>query len=749
MSSANEDARRSLAQLTQLAPLAPLDAPPDQRPRSNELPCDACGKPVDPLRAQVVLAFDDGMRFLCDESCERAHRDGRRTRRVPTPVGQAMVPRPTPGRGHARMLSLPAPALPETDERGMALGAAAVALAALFGLFGSEPWAAVTSTVASALAVGCASWMSLAVIRDTGWLAWGLGPAGALLAGYAAAAAALAGRGSMLGVEGAALSALAVLARTYLDRRAREPVDAAVAQLAARIPVGVHVPVPSARDPLAFSMQLVDAQGIRTGEEIIATRGETLAVDGVVQAGEASVLPYPGAVTPVARAAGDALLAGATVVEGALRVLTTRVGDERSLARIARLGSRLERDPGPLGRVSRLVSRFGGAGTLALAATVLLLADSSPAAPLAAASAVLLSAPLWSLRRVAQLPPRAAAAAAGARGIVFQGAAALDTAGRATTVAMSPHGVLTERSPVVVDLHVLDGGDAEQLVALATAAERSAGSHPVARAIERFASERKLPELEVRRPVHHRGRGVTAISPQGQALVVGSRRLLLEEGISVAAADAEAARAEHRQRTPVFIALDGRVRAVLSLQYELRLGARAAIQRMFDSGLEVVLLTGDQLGSVSSLASGLDIHHVKAELSPDERGQQVERLRDAGGVVAALGFPSEDDAVLAAADAGIVLASAGGAATERAVSLVSDDVRDAAAALWIARIAREASWRAVGVAGVAFALVVAAAATGLIVPGVAALLTAAVDAYCLPAGARLLRRIALRLPSRS
>ena len=731
--------------------LVPLGAPPDGRPRATEVPCDACGKAVDPLRAQVVLAFDDGMRFLCDAACERAHREGHRTRRVPTPIGQAAVPRPTPGRGQVRVLSLPAPALQASDERGLSVAAGAVVVAAMLGLFGGEPWAAVASTLASAVAIVIASWMSLPVARDAGWLAWGLGPAGALLAAYAAAAASLYGRGSPLGLEGAALSALAVIARTFLDRRAREPVDAAVAQLVARLPVGVHVPVPSARDPLAFSLQLVEAQGIRTGEEIIATRGETLAVDGVVQAGEASVLPYPGAVTSVTRVAGDALLAGATVVEGAVRVLATRVGDERSLARIARLGSRLDRDSGPLSRVSRLVSRFGGAVALLLAATVLVLTDSSlPAAPLAAASAVLLSAPLWSLRRVAQLPARAAAAAAGARGIVFQGAAALDTTGRATTVAMSPHGVLTERSPVVVDLHVLEGTDADQLVALANAAERGvSNNHPIARAIERFAAERKLPELEVRRPVYHRGRGVTAISPQGQTLVVGSRRLLLEEGISVAAADAEAARAEQRQRTPVFLALDGRVRAVLSLQYELRLGARAAIQRIFDSGLEVVLLTGDQLGSVGNLASGLDIHHIKAELSPDERGQQVERLRDAGGVVAALGFPTEDDAVLAAADAGILLASAGGAATERAVALVSDDVRDAAAALWIARIAREAAWRAIIVAGVAFALVVAAAATGLIVPGIAALFTAAVDAYCLPAGARLLRRIALRLPTRS
>jgi P-type E1-E2 ATPase len=289
--------------------------------------------------------------------------------------------------------------------------------------------------------------------------------------------------------------------------------------------------------------------------------------------------------------------------------------------------------------------------------------------------------------------------------------------------------VLTESRPEVVELHAIDATDTDGLMAIAAAAESSAGDHPIARALERFASERGLPELEVRRPVYHFGRGVTAISPQGQPFVIGSRRLLLEEGVSVAAADAEAARAEASERTPIFIALDGRVRAILTLHYELRVGARPAIQRMYDLGLEVVLLTGDQRGAVHALASGLDIEHVKAELLPEERGHEVRSLRDAGGTVAALGRSGEDDPALSAADAGIVLGAAGSAATERAVALVSDD--------------------AVGVSAVAFALIVAAAGAGLIVPGIAALLTAAVDAYCLPAGARLLHRIALRLPVRS
>jgi Cu+-exporting ATPase len=501
---------------------------------------------------------------------------------------------------------------------------------------------------------------------------------------------------------------------------------------------------------MAMSMELTDTDAVRTGEEIIAMRGEMLGVDGVVQAGEAMVLPYPGATTALPRLPGDPVLAGAAVVEGAVRVLSTRVGAERSLVRLARLGGPRDRELAPLSRTIDAVTRFGGAGAIALAGAVVLLAkDGGLASPLAAASAVLLAAPLLSLRRAAESPLRAAAARAGGHGIIYYSAAALDRVGRVTTVALSPHGVLTESTPAVVEFHMLDNGDPEGLIAITAAAERAASSHPIARAVALFAQERCALEVEVRRPVHHPGKGVTAISPQGQPVVIGSRRLLLEEGISVAVADAEAARAEAADRTPIFIALDGRVRAVMTLHYELRVGARPAVQRMFDLGLEVVLLTGDQRGAVQALASAMDVEHVKAELMPEERGQQVRSLREAGGVVAALGRPGADDAALAAADAGILLGAAGGSATERAAALVGDDVRDAAAALWIARAARDTVLRAVLVAAVSFAVIVAAASASLVVPGIAAVVAAAVDAYCLQTGARLLQRIARRLPARS
>ncbi|HEY8430271.1 MAG TPA: HAD family hydrolase, partial [Sandaracinaceae bacterium] len=241
---------------------------------------------------------------------------------------------------------------------------------------------------------------------------------------------------------------------------------------------------------------------------------------------------------------------------------------------------------------------------------------------------------------------------------------------------------------------------------------------------------------------------VTAISPAGQELVVGNRALLLAEGVSVAVADAEAARAEERGHTVVFVGLEGRVRAIISLRDEDRLGARAAVQRLIDLGIEVVLVSGDHRGTVEALARHLDIGHVKAELLPDERGAEVRRLRETGGLVAAIGRAGHDDPALGAADVQVVLGAAGASESERAVASTSEDVRDAAAALWLARAARRAAWRGTTAAALGGAFLVALSAGGVVAPAVAAVLALGIDAYALPSAARLLRRIELRLPVR-
>jgi len=316
-------------------------------------------------------------------------------------------------------------------------------------------------------------------------------------------------------------------------------------------------------------------------------------------------------------------------------------------------------------------------------------------------------------------------------------------------VALSPFGTLTEGKPDVIEMHPLQESAGDSLLALAAAAEETSGRNPISDAIVRFAVSSRVERPSVRRVAFFPGRGVTALAPGGEELVIGNRKLLLDQGISVAAADAVAAAAETGGLTSVFVALGGRVRAVFALEDALRPGARAAIQRMLDLDMEVVLLTGDQRKTVERWADGLDIAHIKAELLPEERGREVRLLRDTGGKVAFIGHTVNDQHALAAADVSIALGAAGGMASDYAVALATVDVRDAADALWIARAARERALSATSLAAVAFGLIVAAAATGLIVPAIAALLAVAVDAHAVRAGARLIRRLELRIPART
>jgi Cu+-exporting ATPase len=367
---------------------------------------------------------------------------------------------------------------------------------------------------------------------------------------------------------------------------------------------------------------------------------------------------------------------------------------------------------------------------------------------ISAAAGVLLAAPLLALRRAAEAPYVAAGATAVERGIVFQSARSLDRAGRVNVVALCTHGTITDGEPEVVEVHAVGDGAIDEAIAVSAGAEALIEQNPIARAIARHAERRGIARASVRRVVAVSGRGLTGLTASGESIVIGNRQLLLDEGISTAVGDHDAERAEQRGFSVVFVAIDRRLRAIIAMRDEDRPGARAAVQRLMDLGCEVLLVSGDHRATVESLARPLDVDHIKAELTPEERGSEVRRLREGGAIVSTIGQAGSDDTALAAADVPVVLGAAGGADGDRAVALTGDDVRDAAAALWLANAAGREAKRAVAVATLAGVALMVLAMNGLVPPGVIALGAIAIDVFALPAAARLLRRIQLRLPPR-
>ena len=750
----------------------PSSSLPRDRPQLPEQPCAACGTALDPLRAPHALAYDDGVKLLCSEACRDQYRRGQRARRtvhtLSTGSAQELVrahalsSQAPPANDVARPVRQPivrtelssdAPAADAARPARMTaawlwVGAATIGTAAaLAGFAGREmALACACLTFVGTVAGMRLSWPTARDISVLGWLLGPLGVIGTIVATY------LAAQSGPLGYEhafGGVLAAAVVLLRGVIDRHAGKPVAKALASITSALPEHVQVPVRGLGEQEAVT-EITHASKMRVGEEVVARSGERLGVDGVVQAGQAEVLPYPGASHPIHRSPGDAVLAGAHVVSGALRVLATRVADDRALARVARAGSTHQRAPA---RVSALTQRalpflallsFG----LGVGMCVMHHLRDAPL-PLAAASSLWFLTPLLALRRAAQWPLESAAIAACSRGIMFQSGGALDLAGHVSALVMAPHRVLTEGKPQVLDMMTFGDDKPAELLALAAGAELLSGDHPIGLAIAAFADKRGVAPSDMRRALAVSGRGLIGTGPDGEDIVIGSRRLLLDQGVSVATADAYAVRAETNGRTAVFMAVSGRVRAVFALHDDLRPGARAAVQRLFDLGLEVVLLTGDQRGPVEQLAAGFDIAHIKCELLPEERAEEVRSLREAGGPVAVIGYPADDAPALAAADVAIALGAAGTGTGDNAIALLSEDLRDAAAALWIARAARASALRSLRVSLAAFCAVAGAAVAGLITPGLAAMFALLIDFHGLRTSTRFLHRVALRFGSSS
>jgi P-type Cu+ transporter len=733
------------------------------RPQAPPVPCPVCGRSVDPLRAREVILLEDGFRYLCDAACRDRFHHGDRTQRGParrTPRAMPEVQATTHATAARDAIPTPAgtassqPAQERAAEPALWVGVGLTTIALLLGIFPGPLPLEVLSALASCGVAAVTLHLSRNLRDEMGWLPWLLGPLGVILAATAALGARMEDPLAWGGLLGAAVAAGAVLARAWLDRHAAEPVQEAIDRLRAPIPATVAVPDEDASEPLDLAVRRVSTADVRTGEQVLALEGEVVAVDGVVQAGDAFALLHPGAQAPVRRRPGDPLLAGARIVEGDVRLLVTRVGEDRGLMRPAlfRQGAGPTREPAPLGRLGARLVHWAGLATAA-GAVVGLGAQVAAgveglAAPLTAAAAVLIAAPLIAVRRSAETPWVAAGAAAGERGIIYASARAVDAAARTTVVALCTRGTVTEGVPEVVEIQQVDEESSPDRILALIAGAQATVDHPLATAIRRYAETRQVPPEPMRRASFTPGRGVTALGPQGEVVVVGHRQLLLEEGISVAIADDEATHAEERGHTVLFAAVDERVRALVILQDEVRFGARAAIQRLYDLDMEVVLVSGDHRVTVEALASQLDVSHVRAELLPEERSAEMRRLREHGGPVAAVGR-AEDEIALSGADVPIVLRGAGSPAGERGVGVATDDLRDATAALWMARAARTEAWRTTSASMVGGALLVAGAAVGWLAPGVVGLLAVALDGWALPAGARLLRRISLRIPSRS
>jgi cation transport ATPase len=435
-----------------------------------------------------------------------------------------------------------------------------------------------------------------------------------------------------------------------------------------------------------------DVYDLCAGERVVVAEGEDVPVDLVIHEGEAEVLPWLRSNAPVRRRPGDTLVAGAHVVSGRVVGVCTWAGHDRAFARVL-LDPRRRADAlASVPRAGRsLVERWAVVTAIGAAALYFGINRGRPdvafdAAMVAVAVLAGLSTSIIAVLGGAQIARGVELAQR--RGITYRSADALERAAHATVTVFCARGTLLLGEPEVAEVEVKSQQiTPEDLLAIASGAARSDTS-PVALAILRAAKNRGIKPGAVRNPTVYPGMGVNAITSAGEEIILGSRAHMLAQRIGIAASEWRIGELSALGRSVVLVAVGGRLVGLIGLQDGIRTGARASVQHLLDVQIEPVLLSADAQDTCDAIAHSLDIEHVRAEIPNAERAEEVRKLSEAGESVAVIGHPGVDDVALGAAGVSIALGAAGSASREYDVALASDDLRDAALALALARRSR-------------------------------------------------------------
>ena len=455
--------------------------------------------------------------------------------------------------------------------------------------------------------------------------------------------------GGDLYFEASAAVITLVLLGKWLESRAKRGTTAAIRALMNLRPEIARV----LRDGREIE---VPAAAVVSGDTVVIRPGERVPVDGVVLDGASHMDEslITGESLPVGKSAGDAVTGGAINGEGLVQVRTTTVGAESVLSRIIQLVQGAQATKAPVQRLVDGIAAVFVPAVIAVAAITFLawwLTGGELAGAVINAVAVLVIACPCALGLATPTAIMAGTGAAARGGILIKDAEALERAHRITTVVLDKTGTLTEGRPVVVTTLATDGDEAA-LMHLAASAQQGS-EHPLARAV--LAGARDLARTDTFRALP--GRGIEA-SVEGRTVIIGNRRLMGDEGIGFDALEAPAAALEAEGRTVMWVAEkapEPRLLGVIAVGDTLRAGAAEAVARLTRRGIDTVMLTGDNALSAAAIAGEVGVGRVIAEVLPEDKAGEIERLKETGATVAMVGDGINDAPALAAAHIGIAM----------------------------------------------------------------------------------------------
>ncbi|MDR2360220.1 MAG: heavy metal translocating P-type ATPase [Oscillospiraceae bacterium] len=430
----------------------------------------------------------------------------------------------------------------------------------------------------------------------------------------------------------------------------------------------------------------IPIEEVEIGDVIVIKPGTRIPVDGTILEGHTAIdeSMLTGESMPVDKSAGDPVYAASLNTTGAARFRAEKIGADTALAQIIKLVEDAQGSKAPIAQMADIVSGYfvpvvcviavlagsawyfatGGDIKFALTIFISVLVIACPCAlGLATPTAIMVGT-----------------GKGAENGILIKGGEALETAHKIDTIVFDKTGTITEGKPTVTDIITVEGISADELLQITASAE-SGSEHPLGQAITANARDKGLEQIDADSFNSLTGLGIEAII-KGQTILAGNRKLMDERGIALSALEAESERLADSGKTPMYVAVDGKLAGIAAVADVVKKSSRAAIDSLHKMGVEVAMITGDNRKTASAIAAQVGIDRVLADVLPRDKSDEIKKLQAEGRKVAMVGDGINDAPALAQADIGIAIGSGTDVALESAdIVLMRSDLSDVPVAI--------------------------------------------------------------------
>lgn len=484
--------------------------------------------------------------------------------------------------------------------------------------------------------------------------------------------------------ESAAMILTLITLGKYLEIRSKHKTSDAISKLLDLAPKTAFV----VRNGVESEIPVED---ISIGDIVLVKPGQSIPVDGIIVQGNSTVdqSALTGESIPVEKQIGDKVMAATVNKSGFLKFKAQKVGEDTTLSRIIRLVEEASSSKAPIAKMADRISGVFVPAVISIAviSTIIwiIIGQTFEFALSIGISVLVISCPC-ALGLATPVAIMVGTGVGASKGILIKSAEVLETAKAIKTVILDKTGTITMGKPQVTDIITARDVTEQELLEIAASIEKPS-EHPLAEAIVSKAKAVGISIIETETFKGISGRGIVAtIKGKQKQFFAGNLALMKEWNVDVTELKKQAEKLSDEAKTLLYFAEDNRLLGIIALADVVKPTSYDAIKRFKDMGIDVVMITGDNLKTAKAIQKQMKLNRVIAEVLPEDKEKEVRRIQESGKIVAMIGDGINDAPALARADVGIAIGAGTDIAIESAdIVLMKSDLLDAVTAIKLSK----------------------------------------------------------------